>query len=416
MGVPVARHRVLFLTAGSLAIFVAACGGGGSEMSSSTATSVVATIETVNDENVNDETGQSTTVPLSSSAATTSPEDDFDLADLPGHVVFEAIGCGSAPDRDDLGEALIGADGVDEAVDRLLDFPNYSTTFEICVMKPDGSGLVRVSEPDVDAGWPGLTYDGSTVIYRADFQWFVVGLDGSNLRRWEDPANLLWRVSPDGTRYVSTSLDDPGVISVSPVGELRKGPGRVEIVPREVNAYNTAYRWSPDGRFVLYHTGSGDCFDLWKVDVVTLERFQLTGAGASGDAALICAQTNFSSWSPDGSTITVMDFEGLSSEHRPYLIDADGTNLRPLFADGYLEDPEWMAIDTAWSPDGRYIMIDVASVSELQRGEPTLRVVRVADGLVKPIPLGVVISFIDIVWMPEAPSISPGPEEDVDAI
>lgn len=408
MDVLVNRRRALLCAAGSLSILAAACGGGGSAPPATTEAAAAASTSSAIDEPV-----ESTTVPATSSTAATSTEDDFDLSDLPGHVVFEAIGCGSAPDPDVVEESLIGVDGVDEALDRLLDLPGYSATFEICVMKPDGSELIRVSDPNFDAQWPGLSYDGSTVIYRSNGQWFVVDLDGSNLRPWEDPTNLAWRVSPDGTKYVNTTKFDPRVY-LSPVGEVRNGPSRIEIVPREADAYATSHRWSPDGRYVLYHAGSGDCFDLWKVDVTSFERFQLTGAGAPSDAAGICAQPNQVSWSPDGSTILAMDFTDRIS-FRPYLFDADGTNLRPLIADGYFEDPEWLTTDAAWSPDGRFIMIDALSVPEMQRQQPTLRVVRVADGLVKPIPLDVPISFIDIVWMPEAPSMSPGPEEDIDA-
>ena len=155
---------------------------------------------------------------------------------------------------------------------------------------------------------------------------------------------------------------------------------------------------------------------MWKVDVTTLERTQISGPGMASESAAVCAMQNMASWSPDGSTILMLDYEGLGPDPRPYLIDVDGTNLRPLVAEDFFDDPEWMVTDAAWSPDGLYVMVDVVSVPGLERGAPMVHVVRLADGEIEPVPMDAVTTIIDLMWMPEAPALDPLPHEDMDAV
>lgn len=368
-------------------------------------------------------TASSTTTPAAATAdtATTSSsplESGFDLADLPGQVVFQGVGCaGDSEFSEALEDAAVEAGeigSVDEAMALIDELGGLDMTMEICVMNPDGTDRRRVSEPGVDAESPGWTYDGRTVMYRSNFQWFVVGADGSGPRPWDDPTKLPWRVSPDGSSYVYEFVHGD-FVHLIPVGQERGGPGEQSIVP-SFDLFTTAYRWSPDGSSVLVYMGSGDCPTLWKVDVNTLVQTQLTGPGSPSQDEPTCTMPNSASWSPDGSTILFADYEGLGPDPRPYLIDADGTNLRPLVTEDFFDDPEWMMTDAAWSPDGEFIMVDVVSVEGLYQGAPGLHVVRVTDGRAVPVPLDVVTTFIDISWMPEAPALNPIPDEDIDAV
>ena len=327
---------------------------------------------------------------------------------------MQAVGCGSPFSPDSTVESSLDFENFDEAADEFMS--SFDSTMEICVMRPDGSGLIRVSEPEIDAESPAWTLDGETVMYRSNFQWFVVDADGSNRRPWDDPTYLPWRVSPDETMYVSTFVHDDQVY-VTPVGEVRGSERSRPFLSRVDNYFPTsAFRWSPDSRQVLFHAGSSDCPALWKVDVETLERTPLTGPGSPNQDAPLCVLDDAASWSPDGSTILVVDYEGFSADSRPYLMDADGSNLRPLIGNDAFGDPEWMITDVAWSPDGQFIMVDVLSTPELMAGEPSLHVVRISDGLVTPIPIGFVSAIVDLAWMPEAPAVAPLVDEDLDAV
>lgn len=370
-----------------------------------------------------------TAVPQSSTVAPTKPEDattptstspepagGIDLSELPGRVVLQSVGCGVPFDMSSMGQAMAGIDSVDEAMAIIDQFDpaGLSSVFQVCVMNPDGSGLTLVSEAEVDTTTMGWTLDGETVMYRSNGQWFVVDPDGSNRRAWDDPTYLPWRVSPDESVYVNRSVHDENVY-LTPVGQERRGPGRRAVL-ESIEVFETAYRWSPDGRFLLYFETPGDCPTMWKVDVTSLERTQISGPGSTTGSEGLCAMQNTASWSPDGSTILVLDYEGLGVDPRPYVIDVDGTNLRPLVTEDFYDDPEWMVTDVAWSPDGQYVMVDVVSVPGLEQGAPTLHVVRLADGAIEPIPVDGVLTVIDLMWMPEAPALDPLPHEDMDAV
>lgn len=393
----------------SLCVAVAACGGSGPSTaevgsSSDASTTTVAATQPV-------ESGAPSTPPPS---AGPSDEDVVDPADLPGLVVMQAVGCGSPFSTDSVDEGLLDLENFEEIRDEFMS--SFVSTMEICVMRPDGSGLIRVSEPEIDAESPGWTLDGESVMYRSNFQWFVVDADGANRRVWDDPTYLPWRVSPDETMYVSTFVHDDQVY-LTPVGEVRESERSSAFLSRADDYFSTsAFRWSPDSRHVLYHAGSAECPALWKVDVVTLERMPLTGPGSPNRDVPLCVLDDAASWSPDGSTILVVDYEGFGPDSRPYLMDSDGSNFRPLIGDDVFDDPEWMVTDVAWSPDGKFIMVDVLSTPELMAGEPSLHVVRIADGLVTPIPTGFVSAIVDLAWMPEAPAVAPLVDEDLDAV
>jgi len=398
------RGRVRHLTVASVLIaFAAGCGSSGDarEITDTTlASSVVPTSD-----------GPTTTV-----GSVPEPSDEIDLSELPGRVVVQSVGCGVQLDMSSMGQAMEGVDNVEEVMDIIDQFDpeGLASNFQVCVLNPDGSGLTLVSETEVDTSTMGWTLDGESVMYRSDAQWFVVDPDGSNRRPWDDPTYLPWRVSPDESLYVNRSVHDDNVY-LTPVGEERNGPGSRAVL-ESIEVFETAYRWSPDGRFLLYFETPGDCPTMWKIDVTTLERTQLSGPGSATDSAALCAMQNMASWSPDGSTILVLDYEGLSVDSRPFLIDADGTNLRPLITEDPYEDPEWMATDAAWSPDGLYVMVDIVSVRGLEQGASTLHVVRLSDGVIEPVPIDSVTTIIDLMWMPEAPALDPLPHEDMDAV
>jgi Tol biopolymer transport system component len=342
----------------------------------------------------------------------------FDLADLPGRVVFQGGNCASEMDFSSaLADAATegdGIDNVDEALALIDEFGGIDTTLAICVMNPDGTGLVRVSEPGVMAESPGWMDDGETVMYRSNFQWFVVGADGSGRRPWSDPTMLPWRVSPDGKSYIYEIVHDANIYMI-PVGQERGGPGERSIV-ESYDIFTSGVRWSPDSSAVLVYKGPEDCPELWKIDVLTLKQTQLTGPGSPSEDVPLCADPNYASWSPDGRSILLADYEGVGPDPRPFVMNVDGSDLRPLVTDDFFDDPEWMMTDAVWSPDGRYVLIDVISTPGLVAGKPRLHVIRLSDGRILSVPLDPTVSVFDMVWMPEAPSLQPLVDEDIDAV
>lgn len=402
------RRGPVIAVLSSLAAVLAACGGSSSGTAPvSTATTTATTATTV----APTSTAAPTSVLQTTTTVAPTTTDGIELDKLSGRLLMQAVGCGSQPDATDQAK-WAGVDNVDEAMEVIRGMKNVSTNIEICVMNIDGSGLVRVSPPDVEAESPGWIEGGERIVFRMQHQWFVVNPDGTNLQPWTDPTNLVWRASPDGTQYVNKSLHDTHVY-LTPVGQKRKGPGRRPVLN---DVFGDTFVWSPDGQFLLFNKGPGACPSLWKIDVATLEQTAITGPDSPSAGNGFCALTDTHTWSPDGSTILVQDYEGIQPDSHPYLVDPDGSNLRPLVTENFFDDPEWFSSDVVWSPDSKYVFIDVISTEAFLKQAPTRLVVRVADGLVKSVPWKATTVMIDLMWAPTAPELAPGPDEDVDAV
>lgn len=393
----VRRTRVFaaLLAAGSLA---AGCGGS----SSNDATSPVS----VPDSSV--DAGSTTTE--AGSETTSTVKDVLSLDDLSGTVTMQGIGCGNGFDPADAAGLMEGVDSVDEALAALGQVMNLDPVMQICIMNPDGSDLKAVTPLDQEAEYPGWTWDGSMLFFFTEGRWNVADPDGSNVRPWTDPTDLPWRRSPDGTMYVNLTVHDLGFF-VTRVGEERRGPSRRLMTDDPEHCCST-FRWSPDSKSLLFYKGLDDCSTLWKIDVATLEQTPLTGPGSPSADVPICVEFDSALWSPDGSTIMVTDFEGLSDDYRTYLMDADGSNIRPLFADGTFDDPAYMVGAAAWSPDGRYVMADIVFSSK----PGGLFVTSVADGSILAVPAPFLGALVYLAWAPEAPTLQPLPDQDIDAV
>lgn len=285
---------------------------------------------------------------------------------------------------------------------------------QICVMNPDGSDVSVVSDPEIESESPAWSNDGSTLMFRAEGRWFVADSNGLGVRPWEDPTRLLWRVSPDETSYVNQEVHDLRIF-VTPVGQERDGVGRRPVLESPELCCST-FRWSPDSRFLLFYKGLGQCSALWKIEVATLEETALTGPESPNKNSAFCPEYDSATWSPDGTSILMMDYEGLGPDPRPYLIDPDGSNLRPLLAENPFDDPEWMAGRAVWSPDGRGVLLNIISVPAMVQQLPTLYVVPVSKPKLIPIPFPITAVIVDLAWAPDSPTLNPLPDEDIDAV
>jgi Tol biopolymer transport system component len=213
----------------------------------------------------------------------------------------------------------------------------------IYVMKPDGSGLTRITDRgDEDAVW---SPDGSQIAFvRSDHgnaDIYVMQSDGSQIRRLtNDGAGGSPAWSPDGTKIAFTretpGNDDIYLMEVdgSQVTRLTSDP-LLEYTPV----------WSPDGSMIAFVANSAG-------PPPSPVGLYLMNANGSGMHRIGPEDVALPSWSPDGIRITFVD----ETTGSIFEINPDGTGLRrlvnvPRLVGGGFYPPNFTS-RPAWSPDG----------------------------------------------------------------
>ena len=248
------------------------------------------------------------------------------------------------------------------------------------VVSSDGSTLYEIPEgpspfnANFEATYsPSISPDGSRVIYSTlryadcrESSWksqlATSELDGKNPRRLEtevgtqDPA---W--SPDGSQIAFSGWTKPtwpymrGIYTMS-----ASGSGVREIVP-----VGWQHVWSHDGRHLAF-IGSDEELDQSETRYETVEYFIATVRADGSEFRRIFeseSQVSVPSWSPDSSQIALLAIEDESEVL--YIVEADGTGLRPVFTTSRAPDDAghryiysysfgW-STSIWWSPDGSEI-------------------------------------------------------------
>lgn len=189
--------------------------------------------------------------------------------------------------------------------------PWPDTPGQLFSVRPDGTGLARLTEPDASYLSPAVSPDGSRIA-------FVRFVDGSEPPRTVHEAIYLMRADGSDIRELLTT-GEPKPISVSQLA------------------------WSPDGSqiafirtFYIGHSESDFGHELW-----------IMGADGSGPHRVVDRQIESFSWSPDGTRIAFAE-QGLNGDRFAwdlFVMHADGSNVEQLTDDGRSRLP-------AWSPDG----------------------------------------------------------------
>jgi len=204
-------------------------------------------------------------------------------------------------------------------------------------VRPDGSGLRRVTPPGTRVGWYAWSPDGSVIAYIDQrFSLWLVRPDGSG-RRLLLPKSRLQSVglswSPDGTRIAITTTGPEGHpwkgccsrlrLYVIPVG----GGPPVPLPAGKHIGYGVS--WSPRGDEIYYGNGG-----IWAIRPDGSGRRKLSSVG-SAEAV-----------SADGSQFVF----GVVRYRSFGVVNADGTGYHVVTTRAYTEYGE------AWSPFGRRIL------------------------------------------------------------
>jgi TolB protein len=144
------------------------------------------------------------------------------------------------------------------------------------------------------------------------------------------PYSELWAWSPAGAQLVVArrSTDGDALVLIDPATGDRTDLG-------ETTGLVVSLAWSPDGTHITYATTAGGG-SIYSVAVDGGDHSLLASSVEEGFYESIA-------WSPDGAHILSQTRGELSWEL--YLMNADGSDLRPLSVDGKV----W---GISWSPDG----------------------------------------------------------------
>jgi Tol biopolymer transport system component len=228
---------------------------------------------------------------------------------------------------------------------------------DIYIIRPDGSGLRRLTSrkgPEFDPAW---SPDGRQIVYRDsrrginnDDEIYVMDADGSgqtNVSR--DPGDdwgPAW--SPDGERIAFSSTRSDGVPRIYLMDPDGSNVRRLTTIEGEYPA------WSPDGTKIAFMGQAGEGglggtpgYELFVMNADGSDLRRLTD---------VAGQDGWPAWSPDGTLIafsSTRDDHGQLGQdgplHEVFVMRPDGTEQRRVS-----QEPGQLM---AWSPDGGFILV-----------------------------------------------------------
>ncbi len=274
-------------------------------------------------------------------------------------------------------------DGATIAFASFRDSTGPDGTSSLYSIRPDGTGLTRLTDGTGSDGMPAWSPDGEQIAFTSDREpgnWdiYVVDSTGSGLiRLTDDPAADAWPSwSPDG-RQIAFQSDRSGFMQIHVM--RADGAGTEQLTQEEGSFPYLGVGAEPaeDGLAVIQvdegtpaeRAGlrAGDLIQA--VDDVTLaqieELAQIIGAHRPGDELSLSVVRDgsrltltatlgtapqlsaYPTWSPDGTEIAFASFR--DGDWDLYVMDADGGGPRPL------TDNDFADLYPSWSPDGQFI-------------------------------------------------------------
>lgn len=365
-------------------LLLTACGGGGSE--SSTATASTAADTTVID--TAPATDAPTTAPSTAPPTTLPPT--IDLSTLPGLLAVIATSCAPEP------------------------YPpqNEVENPSVCTLKPDGTDVKVVSQPGESPNGLAFTRGGTHLWYGDPYTKFgyLVDLATGEHRQRQRNEPLRGGISPDGQLLIYVEPYTYGLaIAKSDGSEFPDGSTSQVVVDDPYVSYWGGPTWAPDSMHFAYlsildNNGGGDleCAEIWVGAIDGTPPVKITDFANNPDGAEGCP--NSVRWSPTDDRILVhMLGKPMFVAENLYVIDPDGGNLTALTHGEPNADPNastWAMVGSSyagdWSPDGKFIVFIMGAGTDYQ-----LAVMNADGSQVTPItaaPLGITTSLVSIRW------------------
>ena len=216
---------------------------------------------------------------------------------------------------------------------------------EIYVMDADGTNQVRLTNNSAFDSEPNWSPDGTKIVFRSDRdgnrEVYVMNADGTNQTRLTNDAgrDMQPMYSPDGTKIVFTSDRNQGAAQYRLWVMNADGTGQALLSPSLV--FGAQASWSPDGTKIAYNGNQGSGNEIFTINADGTNITQLTANG-SGSAP---------DWSPDGTQLVFSSSAG--GDNDIFKINANGTGQVQLTNNAVIADNH-----PNWSPDGTKILFD----------------------------------------------------------
>jgi Tol biopolymer transport system component len=232
--------------------------------------------------------------------------------------------------------------------------------YAVYTIGADGTGLKRLTSPDVNSEQPGWSPDGTRILFSSDrdgkhLDLYLMDADGSNpVRLTTTPAGGYYQsaFSPDGKWIAFQGRPDNARVDDHIYVIRADGSRWRQLTDSTTNSMSPA--WSPDGRWITFEQ-QPVTKRLWKeMDKEAMagmrsgQRLLAIGPGGSGLRPLLPGQTRpcCARWSRDGRTLYFAT--GVGDSAVVWAASVDGSGARRL---GYKTVLGGMEI----SPDGRYV-------------------------------------------------------------
>ena len=213
---------------------------------------------------------------------------------------------------------------------------------QICIMNADGSGMRRLTTENNQRHYYGsLAPDGQSVVYSSFrelnvYEIYSLDLNNGSVEQLTDRIGVLLapEVSPDGTSITFTRGNPSnGNLQIMVMDRNSEDVGNIPQV------FGWDPTWSPDGKQILFASGSEGNVQLFTVNRNGEGLRQVTN---------LPAIRGRSDWSPDGQSIVT--YVGPSWNREVYIMNSDGSNARQLTpSGGNSQGP-------SFSPDGKWVV------------------------------------------------------------
>jgi TolB protein len=238
---------------------------------------------------------------------------------------------------------------------RLLFYSDRDGDDDVYTSALDGSDLRQLTDDPGRDYEAAASHDGRLIAFSSEragepgSQLFLMDPDGSNVRRLTFSSQEGSRIvddyacwAPDNRRLVfqRTTIPEEGAPDAD-VWLIDIETGEETQLTDTPDDWDSTPSFAPDGRGVLFESDRGGDYDVYRLDLTTMEVTRLV---ESTDRELQVKESPL-----DGSLLFISNRDG---DFEIYAADPDGSNVRQLTANE--NDDRY----PRWSPDGRQILFN----------------------------------------------------------